>query len=486
MKHLLKTTIQRRLSIIGILRDFYDWQDPQLLADLLDCSTKTILSDIEAINHDWQDKIGIEYSRTKGIRLDDSLHNKIRPLAADIMEESESFQFLERVFFRPNEDADYWINELYISEATFYRMVRQIDDVMEKRGLRLERKPFRITADDERWVRIFYVHLFLEKYGLSEWPFDLEKDKIITFVHRSSEAFDIMMNDRDTMEYSFLLSIIIIRCSQGLIMSNSTIKEPDEEILAKLKDLYTYAEATVENSDYVVTKTWYQEVIHSLFYDYFLTNKKETYDQVCTGIESFLEQLVSTFKIPLEELNQKHLTQKMLRIYRGYYIYPYSRAMLFNEAAFFSRSAQHYYPHFARTVQQQLIDLEREMAFPWFSQFYFLVLRCLFTEWGQLAHYLDVLSPKVKILIVSDSGRRHGEMLSELIQSRFYYRVEITVYDESVLHLTPEKMEAFDVYDLVISNYSLKQYPYSNLQIVDDFLTEVDFSIVNSVIKQIR
>lgn len=163
MKHLLKTTIQRRLSIIGILRDFYDWQDPQLLADLLDCSTKTILSDIEAINHDWQDKIGIEYSRTKGIRLDDSLHNKIRPLAADIMEESESFQFLERVFFRPNEDADYWINELYISEATFYRMVRQIDDVMEKRGLRLERKPFRITADDERWVRIFYVHLFLEK-----------------------------------------------------------------------------------------------------------------------------------------------------------------------------------------------------------------------------------------------------------------------------------------------------------------------------------
>ncbi|MDT2673994.1 helix-turn-helix domain-containing protein [Enterococcus dongliensis] len=203
MRRLLKNTTQRRLAIIGVLRDLIGWQNPEMIADLLDCSTKTVLSDVEAINQFWGEHVGIEYSRTNGLRLNDALHNKTRQLAWNLMNESEAFTFLERIFFQPNEDTDYWINELFISEATFYRMVKQLDKVLAEKGLILERKPFRVTAKEERWVRIFYVQLFLEKYGLNEWPFDLERGKIINFIRKASRALGIFYNDREILESSY-------------------------------------------------------------------------------------------------------------------------------------------------------------------------------------------------------------------------------------------------------------------------------------------
>ena len=131
------------------------------------------------------------------------------------MNESEAFIFLERLFFQPNEDMDYWINALYISEATFYSMIKQLDRVLNERGLVLERRPFRITAKNERWVRVFYVQLFLEKYGVNEWPFELERSKMIHFIKTANQSFDIAYNDREILESSYLLAIIVVRTSQG-------------------------------------------------------------------------------------------------------------------------------------------------------------------------------------------------------------------------------------------------------------------------------
>ena len=53
MRRLLKNTTQRRLAIIGVLRDLIGWQNPEMIADLLECSVKTILSDVDAINNLW-------------------------------------------------------------------------------------------------------------------------------------------------------------------------------------------------------------------------------------------------------------------------------------------------------------------------------------------------------------------------------------------------------------------------------------------------
>lgn len=484
MRRLLKNTTQRRLAIIGILRDLLDWQNPELVADLLDCSLKTILYDVDAINNDWGEHVGIEHSPTKGIRLNDALHNKTRQLARNLMEESEAFLFLEQIFFNPNEHADYWISKLYISEATFYRMVRQIDHVLSERGLVLERRPFRVVAKDERWVRFFYVQLFLEKYGLNEWPFDLKRCQTIEFIRRANDSLDIVYNDREILESSYLLAVIILRSSQGFVLLEEEKMELDQDLIETILALRDTADQTIKDSPYKVMEHWYYEVVNSLFWSCFIDRSDENCQKILVELEQFLDELIAVYELSLAEENRKDILQKLVQVHAAYQVFPLPRAILFDSAAYFARNAKIQYPHFTKYIQQLLLQLERQSGDPWFSQFYFSVLTILFKEWEGLAHSLDARSSKVKVLVLSDSGENHAKMLMELIQNRFYYRVEATTYPCSALDFKQD--EHFKEYDLVVANYQIKNYSYSNLKIVDDFLTESDFSYISSIVKSIR
>lgn len=484
MRRLLKNTTQRRLAIIGVLRDLIGWQNPEMVADLLDCSMKTILSDVEAINDLWGEHVGVEYSRTNGLRLNDALHNKTRQLARNLMDESEAFMFLERLFFQPNEDMDYWINDLYISEATFYRMIKQLDKVLKEKGLVLERRPFRITAKNERWVRVFYVQLFLEKYGLNEWPFELERERMIDFIKSADQSFDIAYNDRDILESSYLLAIIIIRTSQGFLLTENEKFDLNQDLIDQILTLRPAADRAVQDTQYVVTEHWYYDVANSLFCPCFITRFEPNCQITMSYLESFLGELELAYDLPLTDKRRKIILQKLLQVQTAYQVWPYTRSILFDSAAYFSRNAKLQYPHFTKYVHQLLLRLERRTGDPWFSQFYFSVIQILFKEWEGLAHSLDEHSAKVKIFVVSDSGESHAKMIAELIQSRFYYRVVIETHKGSVLDF--EHDESFMDYDLVIANYPIKNYSYSNLKIVDDFLTESDLSSIGSFVKEIR
>lgn len=484
MRRLLKNTTQRRLAIIGVLRDLIGWQNPEMVADLLDCSMKTILSDVEAINDLWGEHVGVEYSRTNGLRLNDALHNKTRQLARNLMDESEAFMFLERLFFQPNEDMDYWINDLYISEATFYRMIKQLDKVLKEKGLVLERRPFRITAKNERWVRVFYVQLFLEKYGLNEWPFELERERMIDFIKSADQSFDIAYNDRDILESSYLLAIIIIRTSQGFLLTENEKFDLNQNLIDQILTLRPAADRAVQDTQYVVTEHWYYDVANSLFCPCFITRFEPSCQITLSYLESFLGELELAYDLPLTDKRRKIILQKLLQVQTAYQVWPYTRSILFDSAAYFSRNAKLQYPHFTKYVHQLLLRLERRTGDPWFSQFYFSVIQILFKEWEGLAHSLDEHSAKVKIFVVSDSGESHAKMIAELIQSRFYYRVVIETHKGSVLDF--EHDESFMDYDLVIANYPIKNYSYSNLKIVDDFLTESDLSSIGSFVKEIR
>lgn len=482
MRRLLRNTVQRRLAIIDALREALEWQSTEAVAELLNCSVKTILSDVAAINESWGEYVGIDYSRSKGLRLNDALHNTPRQLSRELMDESDVLVFLERLFFQPNEDLDYWLNELFISEATFYRMIRQIDKVLGERGLVLERKPFRLTAPMEHWVRIFYVQLFVEKYGLVEWPFELERERLVDFIETITQTFEIELNDRELLENSYLLGTIIIRASQGFVLSAEEVPETNQITIDKLLSLRSKAEWVLAGSDYQISESWSYEVTHCLFGAYLSTRYDTKCQMTRQHLANLLEELEQVYDVTLSRKQRTKLLQKLLWIQAAYQLYPYPRPILFDTTAYFYRNAQLQYPHFTKCVRQLLLNLERMTGDPWFSQFYFAVLTSLFKEWEGLAHALELNAAKSQILVVSDSGKSHEKMLAELIETRFRNRVLLTTYGGSALTIDWE--ESFEKYDLVVSNFLIKDYPYDNLKIVDDFLTESDLSSIRSIIEK--
>ena len=160
MRALLSKTIQRRLHLIESLAHLNTWVAVDQLVQLLDCTDKTLMKDMEIINDEWEEYLQIDFSKRKGLMIRGGQTNKIKNVYQQVLRESTEFQFLERIFFDPTQDAEYWMKKLYLSETSFYRMVRQLTKALKRHGLTLQRKPFCLVAEDERWVRLFYCLLY--------------------------------------------------------------------------------------------------------------------------------------------------------------------------------------------------------------------------------------------------------------------------------------------------------------------------------------
>lgn len=119
MKQLLNSSTYRRIQFVEFLDQLPAWCDIKEAAKTVDCSVKTLLSDIDFINEFWGDYIYIEYSKFQGVRLNNITSNKLGNVYGKIYHESLEFQFLEKMLYESNQDADYWINELFMSEASF-------------------------------------------------------------------------------------------------------------------------------------------------------------------------------------------------------------------------------------------------------------------------------------------------------------------------------------------------------------------------------
>ena len=77
MKQLLNSSTYRRIQFVEFLDQLPSWCDVKEAARKIDCSAKTLLSDIDYINEFWGDYIYIEYSKFQGVRLNNITSNKM-------------------------------------------------------------------------------------------------------------------------------------------------------------------------------------------------------------------------------------------------------------------------------------------------------------------------------------------------------------------------------------------------------------------------
>lgn len=69
MRALLSKTIQRRLHLIESLAHLNTWVAVDQLVQLLDCTDKTLMKDMEIINDEWEEYLQIDFSKRKGLMI---------------------------------------------------------------------------------------------------------------------------------------------------------------------------------------------------------------------------------------------------------------------------------------------------------------------------------------------------------------------------------------------------------------------------------
>ncbi|PAB01036.1 helix-turn-helix domain-containing protein [Enterococcus canintestini] len=475
---LLNTAMKRRLYLIEFLAKQERWWPLEEAAAHLDCSTKTLITDVNYINDELEEYLHIDISKVRGIKAHPMQSNKINNIYQNVIQSSNEFQFLEQVFLNPDQDAEFWINKLFLSEATFYRMVSSVGKALKRRGLTLERKPFRITAPDERWVRFFYQAYFLEAYGTANWPFPIDRQELICFVMRTSTDFDILWDDHEIIEHAYLLMVTIIRASQGFLLSEAIYAEEDDLLDHLIKSNHSYSEK-IASTQYVLVPEWYKETSRTVFYEYYTWDNQQQEIRIQTAVEHFLQAVSKAVDFPLSTRDEKKIVQQLMGLYSTYSLYPYDREILHNYSQESAQNIQRIYPIFSKIVSVNLREIEKDCNFPWVQKTESDVLCILLKEWENLPLQLESLRRRLSILIVSNMGIRHANMLRSLLKGQYGERFKIDLYKESPLFVSSAELKLFEEYDLVVTNDLLADYQHSNLMIVDNYLSETDWEVLN-------
>src|SRR5699024_7102048 len=132
------------------------------------------------------------------------------------------------------------------------------------------------------------------------------------------------------------------------------------------------------------------------------------------------------------------------------------------------------YPIFSTIVEIYLKDIEKKSPKLWtdirLNNVFFLLMK----EWSHLPIHLENLRKRVSILIVSDLGQKHAEMLRDFLLANYNKRIAVDTFNEPIILTSPTEFEKFTNYDIVLSNNPIKDYKYKNILIINNFFSSSD------------
>lgn len=484
MKLLLKTATRRRTDLIEYLNGINNWVALSDLAKVLNCSVRTLESDLEFFQQNWSEYFQIQLSKQLGVRLKTVSTSKIENVYAKIMQDSDEFVFLERILREPGKSAEFWMKEFYFSDATFYRFIKKIELTLESRGLHLNRQRFYVTATDERWVRFFYANYFCEAHGIQDWPFPLDFQNINCFVMRIMSDFDINLSDRQINRMSYLLAVTLFRMKHGFMLDDNLLVDEERQ----LEQIIHASQRTIEQlfAELGLTElppNWEKEICRTMFHQYYGWDNWEEERRIKNNLAVSLKSLSEKAEIALRADDLDTMVEELTSIYTRKKIYPYFMYNLYDEYQYIANDLFTAYPQFSNMVFAELKRLEKSTSFLWYSSHRHQVAYIMFLYWTDLVFLLELKKVKVRIIVVSDLGANHAKLLADLIHVSFYSKAKIEVNRQSLLFATQEEIDELNQYDIIVANNALPIFAEDKLVVMENLPTIRDFNTLNEKIE---
>lgn len=484
MKLLLKTATRRRTDLIEYLNGVNSWVALNDLAKILNCSVRTLESDLEFFQQNWSEYFQIEFSKQLGVRLKTVSTSKIENVYAKIMQDSDEFVFLERILIEPTKSAEYWMKEFYFSDATFYRFIKKIELTLESRGLHLHRQPFYVTAEDERWVRFFYANYYCEAHGIQDWPFPLDFQNINCVVMRIMSDFDINLSDRQINRMSYLLAVTLFRIKNSFMLDEDLLVDEERKLEQIIRSSQkTIKELLAELGMQKLPLNWEKEICRTLFHQYYGWDNWEEERRIKNSLAASLKNISEKADIPLPIDDLDTMVDELTNIYTRKKIYPYFMYNLYDEYQYIANDLFTTYPEFSQMVFNELQLLEKNTSFLWYSSYRHQVAYIMFLYWTDLVFLLELKKVKVRIVVVSDLGASHAKLLADLIDVSFRSKAEIEVNRQSLLFATQEEIDELNQYDIIVANNALPIFTEDKLVVMENLPSIRDFNHLNEKIE---
>lgn len=452
MERLLSPTMHRRVLLLNLLNGTDRWITSDCLAETINCSKKTIMLDCQYIEDRWSDYLTIEASRKHGIRLIASPNRSIHEIYIEIIQESTAFSLLESIFFEPRQLAVYWEKNLFLSNSSLYRLSNVIRSALKDRNIQMSRSPYFVHGKDERQIRYFFTSYFIEVYGIHDWPFYLDQEKVFNLSNKINKKFDLELNESQIVHLAYSIAITIIRERQGFLIQSR--KDPINCFVKTTIDIRKYkedVEAIVEPLNGILPDNWYEDFCYSIFWWDFGWDNEQEKANVILQAEDLINTIKEALSITISEQSRKSIIRLIEYIYAKHKMFPYKKNMVYDRYLYSSRAIKQNFLVFTAVVTKALGVIESKMKFPWKTMYLDSTLYEMAIRWENLSRLTEEMRHQVSVLVLSDLGKEHAQLLCSILEGNFGTKVVLSIQENNFYdQLTNPSTQNYDLY---VSNY---------------------------------
>ncbi|WP_430535863.1 helix-turn-helix domain-containing protein [Listeria rocourtiae] len=451
MKYVIPATAYRRLTLLNKL---FFATSPLSKKDLLVSimtSMNTLNSDIAHLNEIFPEDMShiVEKDRLVSLQVAEDINFDY--LTAYMICTSDLFQLSLSTFQNTSLNVPEWAEEHFISLASLYLKLKEVDTFLAQSRLILNTEPLQIQGN-EISVRFFYFHLFSKAYPYSGWVIDgIDVTHIHTFISKLEKNSRIYFSVSSRLEYAIAIGVSLSRAKQGFSIK---FDEEDQAHWEEMNNFYSIDTVDFSDLDICLGKTLTIGEQYIVLKIFFLTSF--TYIQhkeIETRIRFEKELRPQRFKLAMELiaiLDGSNIDRDVALVGIIDYLARYAfvdKIHLILDVDYFSTK---YSPNKVAVadIEAVLSKYEVKPGYKYIRDNKSIILKYLHDLFN-ITLLNAVYTKRLHVKIISKNGFLWEEYMK--MEIRKYYSEELVVFCEEL-----QPAEHWRQYDLIISDFPIE------------------------------
>lgn len=491
MKNMMSHEENRRIALVNELNAAGGWITLNELTNKIAVSERTLKRDLIYLKECYSDHFFL--SSNKGVLLDLPNNLGIDFILRDMFKKSTAFRFIE-LLFRENELSKCDIEtRLFISSSTASRLSIKIKNELEKRGLTLLAKPYRIAGSSQS-VRIFFYLYFSEVYSSYEWPYDMVDEKALEkFILSvdSQKKFNLDFVNLTELKHWLAVGLVLQKQEYRRAKNSRAVEDDMQDTMADKKTVASlFGELGLPFSKGTIDQ------LFGIFLDNRFANQyKELFIRLKRNDASLndLNQIKDALKIFSKRIGISVPDQEelLLHLFNILFLFDYSKNslkcfdfVLFNHTERFVQKLYDDFPIFEKAAKQFLFQIELLMGVRLEEFFSNALIYTLVVHWDNFITNISREKRKVRILIFSHFGVEHGRILKDLLEIELHEKVAIELYSESSQSIDALEQDRFDL--LIVTRSFTDQIKKLPVVCVNSLPAQEDLNSIRKIVLKVE
>ena len=220
MNILLSKTEQDLLFLLEELTKHHDWIELPVLAERLNFSIEELQEHLFKLEQLFPNLL--IQSTKEVIQLQFDFQNTLDPRIA-IFKQSETYSFLNRLFFKEEDSLDQMCQELVMSYERGQEIIQHLNTKLPPHyGISIQPSPLVMDGTEED-IRAFYLDYFSQSYNFLDWPFpSISEESLTHLIQLFLDAQQVSPNLSSLRQIKYTLAINLERFNKSHFIENPT------------------------------------------------------------------------------------------------------------------------------------------------------------------------------------------------------------------------------------------------------------------------